>query len=90
MSITKERTEELIKEFGKNSKDTGCVEAQVAILTERVNNLSGHLQDSNKKDFQARHGLLAMVHQRRRLMKYLKRQDDARYESLRKKLGLRK
>lgn len=90
MSITKERTEELIKEFGKSSSDTGCVEVQVAILTERINNLSGHLQDNNKKDFQAKYGLMSMVHQRRKLMKYVKKQDDLRYESLRKKLGLRK
>lgn len=90
MSITKERTQELIKEFGGSEKDTGKTEVQVAILTERINNLAAHLKSNNKKDFQTLRGLLRLVHKRRKLLKYLTKQSAERYENVRQKLGLRK
>ncbi|MEK9827670.1 MAG: 30S ribosomal protein S15 [Alphaproteobacteria bacterium] len=89
MSITKERTEELVKEYGKSEGDTGAPEVQVAILTERIRNLTDHMQD-HKKDLHSRRGLLVMVGQRRRLLDYLRRKDDARYQDVIKRLGLRR
>ena len=72
MSITAERKQELINEFGTNEGDTGSADVQVAILTERINNLTEHMK-THKKDFHSRRGLLIMVGQRRRLLDYLKR-----------------
>lgn len=89
MSITIERKSELIKEYGNKEGDTGSPEVQVAILTERIRNLTEHLGD-HKKDFHSRRGLLIMVGQRRRLLDYLKRKDQTRYEDLIKRLEIRR
>ena len=89
MSITAERKAALIKEYATKEGDTGSPEVQVAILTERINNLTGHFKD-HKKDNHSRRGLLALVSQRRSLLDYLKRKDDARYQTLIEKLGLRR
>ena len=89
MSIKAERKQELINEFAKNKGDTGSADVQVAILTERINNLTEHMK-THKKDFHSRRGLLIMVGQRRRLLDYLKRTETVRYASLIKRLGLRR
>ncbi|MEM7652807.1 MAG: 30S ribosomal protein S15 [Pseudomonadota bacterium] len=89
MSITAERKTEVIKEFAQGDGDTGSPEVQVAILSERIRNLTDHL-GTHKKDMHSRRGLLMMVGQRRRLLDYLKRKDNARYDQLIKRLGLRK
>lgn len=89
MSITQERKAELIKEFGRNEGDTGSPEVQISILTERIRNLTEHLKEHNK-DFHSRRGLLIMVGQRRGLLDYLKRKNQARYEELIQTLGLRR
>jgi small subunit ribosomal protein S15 len=89
MSITAERKTEVISEFASREGDTGSPEVQVAILTERISNLTEHLKE-HRKDFHSRRGLLIMVGQRRRLLDYLKRKESARYEALIKRLGLRR
>ena len=89
MSITAERKQELIKDYGTAKGDSGSPEVQVAILTERIRNLTDHLGD-HKKDHHSRRGLLIMVGQRRRLLDYLKRKDRPRYEDLIKRLELRR
>ncbi|MCE3232160.1 MAG: rpsO [Rickettsiaceae bacterium] len=89
MSITDTRKQALIKEFATKEGDTGSTEIQVAVLSERINNLTEHFK-INKKDHHSRRGLLIIVGRRRRLLDYLKTTDEARYESLIKKLGLRK
>ncbi len=89
MSITAERTQELVKEYSTKEGDTGSAEVQVAILSERIRNLTEHLK-SHKKDFHSRRGLLIMVGQRRRMLDYLKAKDNKRYEGLIGRLGLRK
>lgn len=89
MSITAERKDELIKEYATKDGDTGSPEVQVAILSERIRNLTEHLKE-HKKDFHSRRGLLVMVGQRRRMLDYVKGKDVARYESLIARLGLRK
>jgi small subunit ribosomal protein S15 len=89
MSITAERKQELIKEYATNKTDTGSPEVQVAVLTERINNLSGHMQDHHK-DLHSRRGLLKMVATRRKLLDYLKRIEEARYQKLIKALGIRR
>lgn len=89
MSITEERKAELIKEYATNSGDTGSPEVQVAVLTERIKNLTGHFQD-HKKDNHSRRGLLKMVSQRRRLLDYVKGKDEERYKSLISRLGIRR
>ena len=89
MSITPERKAALIKEHAKSEGDTGSPEVQVAILTERIKNLTEHFK-TNKKDNHSRRGLLAMVSQRRRLLDYVKGKDQARYQDLITKLGLRR
>ncbi len=89
MSITAERKQELIGEFATNKGDTGSPEVQVAILSERINNLTEHLKIHNK-DFHSRRGLLMMVGQRRRLLDYLKKKEVKRYQDLLKRLGLRR
>jgi small subunit ribosomal protein S15 len=89
MSITAERKQELIKEFAVKKDDTGSPEVQVAILTERIVNLTDHLKTHNK-DFHSRRGLLMMVGQRRRLLDYVKRKKVERYETLIKRLDLRR
>ena len=89
MSITAERKDALIKEHGRGSGDTGSPEVQVAILTERINNLTQHFK-GHAKDNQSRRGLLMMVNQRRSLLDYLRKKDEQRYVGLIAKLGLRK
>tara|TARA_B100001540_G_C15229923_1_gene383432 strand:+ start:69 stop:338 length:270 start_codon:yes stop_codon:yes gene_type:complete len=88
MSITAERKQALIREYGTKDGDTGSPEVQVAVLTERIKNLTEHLK-THKKDFHSRRGLLMMVGQRRRLLDYVKRKKVERYETIIKKLGLR-
>ena len=87
--ITKEKKEEIIKEYATKDGDTGSPEVQVAILTARINELNEHLE-SHKKDFHSRRGLLKMVGKRRNLLNYLKEKDIERYRSLIERLGLRK
>jgi len=89
MSITPERKQELIKEYGTKENDTGSPEVQVAILTERITNLTEHLKDHNS-DKHSRRGLLMMVGQRRRLLDYVKNKSNDRYTTLIGKLGLRR
>jgi len=89
MSITAERKQELVKEFATKEGDTGSPEVQVAILSERIANLTEHLK-THKTDFHSRRGLLMMVGQRRRLLDYVKRKEAKRYEDLVKRLGLRR
>ena len=89
MSITDERKTELIKEYSTKEGDTGSPEVQVAIISERIINLTDHLK-THKKDFHSRRGLLVMVGQRRRLLDYVKRKKMSRYEDLIKRLGLRR
>ena len=89
MSITATRKQELITEYARKSGDTGSPEVQVAILSERIRNLTDHLT-THKKDFHSRRGLLVMVGQRRSLLDYLKRTDASRYEGLIGRLGLRR
>ena len=89
MSITPERKAALMTEYATKPGDKGSPEVQVAILSERIKNLTEHFQ-TNKKDNHSRRGLLAMVSQRRRLLDYVKKKDVARYESLIKRLDLRR
>lgn len=89
MSITAERKQELIKEYGTCDGDTGSPEVQCAVLTERINNLTAHFK-SHKHDHHSRRGLLILVGRRRRLLDYLKAKSDARYGDLIKRLSLRK
>ncbi|MFO1187765.1 MAG: 30S ribosomal protein S15 [Alphaproteobacteria bacterium] len=89
MSVSADRKKSLIKEYAKDAKDTGSPEVQVAILSERITNLTAHF-DSHKKDNHSRRGLLKMVAQRRSLLDYLKKKDAARYDALIKSLGLRR
>ena len=89
MSITAERKAELIKEYATKPGDTGSPEVQVAILTERIRNLTDHFK-ANHKDNHSRRGLLMMVNKRRNLLAYLKKVDVERYNALIQKLGLRK
>lgn len=89
MSITTERKAEVIEENATAKGDTGSPEVQIAILTERINNLSEHMQ-ANKKDFGSRRGLLAMVAKRRKLLDYLKAKDEGRYQDIIKKQGIRR
>lgn len=89
MSITPERKAELMKEFATVPNDTGSPEVQVAVLTERIRNLTEHMK-SHKKDFHSRRGLLIMVGQRRRMLDFLKAKNSARYDALISRLGLRR
>jgi small subunit ribosomal protein S15 len=89
MSIAAKRKQDLIKEYQTAPNDTGSPEVQVAILTERINNLSGHMQ-SHKKDVHSRRGLLLMVAQRRKLLDYLKSVDESRYTKLITSLDIRR
>jgi len=89
MSITAERKTEVINDNARTKGDTGSPEVQVAILTDRINNLTGHFK-ANHKDNHSRRGLLMMVNKRRSLLDYLKKKDEARYSALIAKLGLRK
>jgi small subunit ribosomal protein S15 len=89
MSITADRKKELLKDFATKSGDTGSPEVQVAILSERIKNLTEHFK-GHVKDNHSRRGLLALVSQRRRLLDYLKGKDETRYNTLIEKLGLRR
>ncbi len=89
MSITSERKAALIKEYATKDQDTGSPEVQVAILTERITNLTEHFRD-HKKDAHSRRGLLMLVNRRRRLLDYVRDCDVSRYEQLIQRLGIRK
>ena len=89
MTLTKERKQELIERFGDGSADTGRTEVQVALMTERINDLTTHLR-TNRKDHHSRRGLLMLVGRRRRFLSYLQRTDLEGYRALIKDLGLRK
>ena len=80
---------EIVKDFGKNNTDTGSTEVQVALLTKKINELSEHFK-THKKDHHSRRGLLGMINNRRKLLKYLKGKNEVGYQELIKKLGLRK
>lgn len=89
MSISAEKKQEVIKDNATKPNDTGSPEVQVAIMTERINSLSSHMQ-VNKKDFSSRRGLLRLVANRRSLLDYLKKKDEGRYKALIEKLGIRR
>jgi len=87
--LVKEKKEKIIDEFKSHARDTGSAEVQIAILTERINLLSGHFKQ-HKNDFNSRRGLLSLVGRRRRLLNYLKKKDIKKYEQVIEKLDLRK
>ena len=89
MTITKEKIEDLTKEFGKESNDTGATDTQIAIMTERIRNITSHLK-SNKKDHHGRRGLVILVSKRRKLLNYLRREDINSYKNILEKLNIRK
>jgi small subunit ribosomal protein S15 len=89
MSITPERKQDVMKDFATQANDTGSPEVQVAVLTERITSLTEHLK-THKKDFASRRGLLMMVGRRRRLLDYLRRKEQSRYQTLIERLGLRR
>ena len=89
MAISKAKKAELVKKFGKDEKDTGAIEVQIAILTEEIKALTEHLKE-HKHDFHSRRGMLKKVGQQRSLLNYLKNKDVTRYREVVKKLGLRK
>ena len=89
MSITPERKQELVKQFATGKGDTGSPEVQIAILTERITNLTNHFK-AHAKDNHSRRGLLKMVSQRRSLLDYVKGKDEARYKTIIEKLGIRR
>jgi small subunit ribosomal protein S15 len=88
MSLTQEKKQELIQKFGRSDDDTGSAEVQIALLTERINELTEHLR-SHRKDHHSRRGLLMLVGKRRRLLRYLERADLERYRQVVADLGLR-
>ncbi len=89
MSLTKENKQDVVKEFGRTDQDTGSAEVQIALLTRRIEDLTGHFK-TNPKDHNSRRGLLKMVGQRRKLLNYLKRKDIEKYRAILEKLSLRK
>jgi small subunit ribosomal protein S15 len=89
MTLTKEKKAELVSRYGRADGDTGSAEVQVALLTERINDLTGHLREHGK-DHHSRRGLLMLVGKRRRLLRYLERNNLERYRSLVAELGLRR
>jgi small subunit ribosomal protein S15 len=89
MTVTQERKRELVEKFGESATDTGKPEVQIALLTERINDLTAHLR-THRKDHHSRRGLLMLVGRRRRLLNYLQRSDLERYRSLIRELGLRR
>lgn len=89
MALLQERKQELISEYQVHETDTGSAEVQVAMLTERINRLSEHLQ-SNKKDYSSRRGLLKMIGRRKRLLSYIAKKDSANYRNLIARLGIRR
>ncbi len=86
--LTKERKQEIIEQFKLHPGDTGSPEVQIALLTERIKQVAEHLR-THRKDFHSRRGLMMMVGQRRRLLRYLRQEDPARYQALVARLGLR-
>ncbi len=88
MAVTKERKAELIRQYGKDERDSGSPAVQVAILTERIKGLTEHMK-AHKKDYHTRRGLLTLVGQRRRLLSYIKKQDVEAYRNLIRSLGIR-
>ena len=88
-TLTTEKTREIVAQFGANENDTGNTRVQIALLTQRINDLTGHLR-TNKKDHHSRRGLLMLVGKRRRLLRYLERSDVERYRALVAELGLRR
>ncbi|MDR1893737.1 MAG: 30S ribosomal protein S15 [Spirochaetales bacterium] len=89
MSLTKEKKQSIIKDFGANEKDSGSTEVQIALLSARISDLTEHFR-IHKKDHNSRRGLLKLVGQRRRLLKYLQREDLEKYREIIKRLNLRK
>jgi small subunit ribosomal protein S15 len=89
MPLTKEKKAATLAQFAGNEKNTGSIEGQIALLTERISQIAGHLQD-NKKDFSTHRGLMQLVGKRKRLLNYLQKQDLTGYRQLIEKLGLRK
>ncbi|MCL6100757.1 MAG: 30S ribosomal protein S15 [Bacteroidota bacterium] len=89
MSLSKEEKLAIIKKYGKGDKDSGTAEVQIALLTERINRLTGHFE-GNKKDHASRRGLMQMVGKRRRLLDYLGEKDIERYRNIIKELNIRK
>ena len=89
MSITQEKTAELVKKFGGDAKNSGKTESQLAILTERITSLTEHFK-THKKDNHSRRGLIRLVSTRRSLLDYLKRKDESRYQTIIKELKIRK
>jgi small subunit ribosomal protein S15 len=89
MTLTVERKQELVSKFGDSASDTGKTEVQIALMTDRINDLNQHLR-THRKDHHSRRGLLMLVGQRRRLLNYLQRSDLERYRALIRELGLRK
>ena len=89
MALTQERKSEIVAKFGENAQDTGNSRVQIALLTERINELTEHLR-SHKKDHHSRRGLLMLVGQRRRLLGYMQKHDLEGYRALIKELGLRR
>jgi small subunit ribosomal protein S15 len=89
MTLTQERKREIVSQFGENEQDTGNTRVQVALLTQRINDLTGHLRE-HRKDHHSRRGLLMLVGQRRRLLNYMQRSDLEGYRSLIRELGLRR
>ena len=89
MSVTKEKIEKITKEFGKKDNNTGSTETQIAVLTERIKNITSHLKN-NKKDHSGRRGLVILVSKRRKLLNYLRRTDVNSSKSILEKLNIRK
>jgi small subunit ribosomal protein S15 len=89
MTLTQERKAEIVTQFGENDQDTGNTRVQIALLTQRINDLTGHLRE-HSKDHHSRRGLLMLVGQRRRLLNYMQRSDLEGYRSLIRELGLRR
>ena len=89
MVTTKEERTQIVEEFRTNEKDSGSADVQIALLTERIRYMTEHMK-AHPRDFHSRHGLIAMVNRRNRLLKYLRREEPERYRSLIERLGLRK
>jgi small subunit ribosomal protein S15 len=89
LALMKDKKQQLIKDYRKHEKDTGSASVQIALLTERINHLTGHFKQ-HTKDHHSRRGLLRLVGQRRRLLNYLKKEDNGQYEELLEKLDLKK
>ena len=88
--FTAEKKANIFKTYGGSATNTGSIEAQIAMLTERINHISNHLKDNNKKDFSSNRGLMQMVGRRKRLLQYLSHNNLTSYRGLIEKLGLRK